>query len=148
MIFCAVALGAIVFLQNAEINGNSSSMKLQGIEVQQKNNTFLINLECVNGKGNSPGSAAVTVPQEQVTACVITNQNIGNYIIEWNSSRVDEEPQGNPYTFKDVMAVVNTCSSTEDPSLTNSVKFEHGSSLLFHCPDPAAKKQMEIVGYK
>jgi hypothetical protein len=123
-------------------------MKLQGIEVQQKNNTFLINLECVNGKGNSPGSTTVTIPQEKATACVVANQNIGNYITESNSSRVDEEPQGNPYTFKDVMSVVDTCSTTESPSLTNSVKFEHGKSILFRCPDPAAKKQMEIVGYK
>jgi hypothetical protein len=148
MIFCAVALGAVVFLQNLEINGNAAVMKLQGLEVQQKNNTFLINLECVGGKSNSPSSTTVIVPQEKTTACVITNQTIGDYITGSNSFRVDEEIQGNPYTFKDVMSVVDVCSASKDPSLTNSVKFEHGKSLFFHCPDTAAKKNMEIVGYR
>lgn len=144
MIFCAVSLGAVVFLQNLEINGNSSIMKAQGLEVQQKNNTFLINLECVNGKGNSDE----LLPPDKVTTCVVANQNIGNYIIDSSSTRLDKEVTGNPYTFKDVMSVVDVCAVSKDPSLTNSVKFEHGKSLSFHCPDLVAKKPMEIVAYK
>lgn len=144
MIFCAVALGAVVFLQNLEINGNSSVMKIQGLEVQQKNNTFLINLECVNGKSNSTES----LPPEEVTPCVVTNQNIGNYIIESNSSRLNKETLGSLYSFKDVMSVVDVCSASPDTSLTHSVKFEHGKSLVFRCADAASKKPMEIVAYK
>lgn len=144
MIFCAVALGAVVFLQNLEINGNSSIMKAQGLEVQQKNNTFLINLECVNGKSNSDESLA----SDKVTPCVIANQHIGNFITDSNSSRLDKEITGNPYTFKDVISVVDVCTTSKDPKPTNSVKFEHGKSLLFHCPDMAAKKPMEIIAYK
>lgn len=148
MIFCAVALGAVVFLQNMEISGNAAVTNAQGLEMQQKNNTFLINLECVNGKTNPSGATAVAVPPEKVTDCVVTNQNIGDYIIESNSSRIGEQIPGNPYTFKDVMSVVNACATSEEPSLTNSVKFEHGKSLLFRCADVAAKKPMEIVAYK
>jgi hypothetical protein len=148
MIFCAVALGAVVFLQNLEINGNAASLKAQGLEVQQKNNTFLINLECVSGKSSSPGSATVTIPQDKITACVVANQTIGNYVIEANDSFLDEEMSGKPYSFKDVMSVVDACATSEDPSLTNSVKSENGKSFLFRCPDTTAKKPMEIVAYK
>jgi hypothetical protein len=148
MIFCSVALGAVVFLQNLEINGNSAAMKLQGLEVQQKNNTFLINLECINGK--SASLSGTTVPQDKITSCVVANQSIGDYITESSSSRVGEEILGTPYTFKDVMSVVSACATQEEPGQTNTVKFQQGKSLVFKCPDNTSgtKKTMEIVAYK
>lgn len=147
MIFCAVSLGAVVFLQNLEISGNSAAMKIAGIEVQQKNNTFLINLECINEKGASPETA---VPQEKITACVVANQSIGDYITKSNSSLMGEEKQGNPYTFKDVMSVADACATQSKSAQTNTVKFSQGKSLTFYCPDntSATKKTMEIVAYK
>ena len=154
MIFCAVALGAVVFLQNSEISSNSTLMKAQGIEVQQKNNIFLINLECVNGKTTANGKTTqgaepTQIPQDKVADCVIANQSIGDYLLGANSLPAQgEDTQGNKYTFKDVMSVVNACATSEEPTLTNSVKFEHGKSLLFRCADTAAKKPMEIVAYK
>lgn len=147
MIFCAVALGAVVFLQNLEISGNAVAMKTAGLEVQQKNNTFLINLECIN---EQDGASESVVPPEKIISCVVVNQSIGDYITKSNSSQAGEEKQGNPYTFKDVMSVVDACTIQGKSTQTNTMKFEHGKSLVFYCPDDlsATKKNMEIVAYK
>ena len=147
MIFCAVALGGVVFLQNLQISGNAEIMKSAGIEVQQKNNTFLINLECTNEKG---ASLDTKVPQDMITSCVVANQSIGDYITKYSYSQVGEEKRGNPYTFKDVMSVVDLCSTQSKSTQTSTVQLEHGKSLVFYCPDNTTetKKTMEIVAYK
>lgn len=136
-----------MFLQNLQISGNSEIMKSAGIEVQQKNNTFLINLECTNEKGPS---LKTVVPQDMITSCVLANQSIGDYITKSNYSQIGEEKRGNPYTFKDVMSVVDICSTQGKSTQTSTVPFEHGKSLVFYCPDNTSetKKTLEIVAYK
>lgn len=134
-------------MQNLEISGNSEAIKSAGLEVQQKNNTFLINLECINEKSASPET---TVPQEKITSCVVVNQSIGDYITKSSISNVGEEKHGSRYTFTDVMSVVDVCSTQSKSIQTNTVKFEQGKSLTFYCPDSASatKKTMEVVAYK
>lgn len=147
MIFCAVALGAVVFLQNLEIDQNAKVMQSQGLEVQQKNNTFLINLECVNG---SVTSGSIAVPQDKITSCIVANQNIGDYIAESKTIQLDNATQGNSYNFTDVMAVVDACSTQKNSSETNAVKFQQGKSLEFHCPSKTSetKENLKIVSFK